>query len=542
MKQFQSGILILFLFCISVSVNAQNLVQNPGFEEITDWNILWVLSLTDPSTPTAVVTWITTDSHEGIRSVELSNTGFNKWSYFSTDSVNAPISFLANKSYQVTGWIRSVEQGKSASLSILWNGSQNELMFYTGNPDPVTDPDWFMARDTITPVADYTDGYLNLGFRAGKDGSAATGRILFDDFSVVRIPDNAETEIISFSVPEQTGPAIIDNTAKTITIVVPDTTDVTTLVPGLIDLSRGATVIPASGDTMDFTDPVTYTVTAQDEITTQDWIVNIIFPPSSETDILAFSMAEQTDSAVIDTSIHEVFIEVFYGTRLTALVPTIQVSSGATVDPVSDVASDFSTPATYIVTAEDGITVQDWIVTVSVIAPRTDTDITAFSLNEQAGPATIDAVMYTVAIEVLKETDLTTLTPTIEVSSGASIDPASGVSVDLSAPTSYLVTAEDGVTTQNWVVTVSVDPAVSVEDENEANMLRIYPNPAHDVLIVELAVTADLFIKDVLGRLVYSKRDLSGITKINLSNFEGGLYFAEVQFGDTRIVTKILVE
>ena len=206
----------------------------------------------------------------------MSNTGFNKWSYFSTDSVNAPLSFLANKSYQVTGWIRSVEQGKSASLSILWNGSQNELMFYTGNPDPVTDPDWFMVRDTITPVADYPDGYLNLGFRAGKDGLAATGRMLFDDFSVVRIPDNTETEIISFSVPVQTGPAIIDNVAKTITIEVPDTTDVTVLVPGLIDLSRGATVIPASGDTVNFTDPVTYTVTAQDVITTQDWIVKRI--------------------------------------------------------------------------------------------------------------------------------------------------------------------------------------------------------------------------------------------------------------------------
>ncbi|MCK5134513.1 MAG: DUF5018 domain-containing protein [Bacteroidales bacterium] len=452
MKRFKSGILILFLFCISVNVNAQNLVQNPGFEAITDWDSLWVLSIINPSTPTAIATGITTDSHEGIRSVELSNTVFNKWSYFSTDSVNAPLSFLANKSYQVTGWIRSVEQGKRASLSILWNGSQNELMFYTGNPDPVTDPDWFMVRDTITPVANYPDGYLKLGFRAGKDGLAATGRILYDDFSVVRIPDNTETEIISFSIPVQTGPAIIDNVAKTITIEVPGSTDVTALVPGLIDLSRGATVIPASGVTVDFTDPVTYTVTAQNEITKQDWIVNIVFPPSSET------------------------------------------------------------------------------------------DITAFSLNEQAGPATIDALMQTVAIEVLKETDLNTLIPTIEVSSGASIDPASGVSVDFSAPANYLVTAEDGVTTQNWVVTVSVDPAVSLGDEQEANMFRVYPNPAHDVLFVELAVKADLFIKDVLGRLIYTGIGVSGITRISLSDIEGGLYFAEVQFGYTRIVTKVLVE
>lgn len=86
----------------------------------------------------------------------------------------------------------------------------------------------------------------------------------------------------------------------------------------------------------------------------------------------------------------------------------------------------------------------------------TDTDILSFTLAEQTGVAVIDADNYTVTIEVNPLAVVTNLTPTIVVSAGATILPASGSAQDFTNPVEYTVTAEDGVTTQIWTVTVTV--------------------------------------------------------------------------------------
>jgi hypothetical protein len=86
--------------------------------------------------------------------------------------------------------------------------------------------------------------------------------------------------------------------------------------------------------------------------------------------------------------------------------------------------------------------------------PSSAKDITSFMLAEQTGAATIDTVNHTVKIEVKHGTDLSNLAPTITVSEGASISPASGVARDFTGPVAYTVTAEDG-TQQTWTVTVT---------------------------------------------------------------------------------------
>jgi hypothetical protein len=92
-------------------------------------------------------------------------------------------------------------------------------------------------------------------------------------------------------------------------------------------------------------------------------IVEVIL--SSEKDILTFVLAEQTGAATINTASHTVDIEVANGTNVTALSPVITVSEGATINPESGTATDFTNPVTYTVTAEDG-SAQTWTVTVSV--------------------------------------------------------------------------------------------------------------------------------------------------------------------------------
>ncbi len=85
-------------------------------------------------------------------------------------------------------------------------------------------------------------------------------------------------------------------------------------------------------------------------------------------------------------------------------------------------------------------------------------EILSFVLAEQDGPAEINSTNASVNIAVVYGTNLTSLTPTIVVSPGAQISPASGVAQDFSSPRQYVVTAQDGVTTKTWTVTVSVAP------------------------------------------------------------------------------------
>lgn len=75
--------------------------------------------------------------------------------------------------------------------------------------------------------------------------------------------ESSEKKILSFSFVSPQVAATITENAKTIVAVVPEGTEVTSMIP-IITVSDNATVNPASGIPMDFTAPVVYTVTAED--------------------------------------------------------------------------------------------------------------------------------------------------------------------------------------------------------------------------------------------------------------------------------------
>lgn len=74
---------------------------------------------------------------------------------------------------------------------------------------------------------------------------------------------SSEKQILSFSFYSPAVEATVMESAKTIVATLPAETDLTALVP-VITVSDKATVNPASGVRQDFTNPVTYTVTAED--------------------------------------------------------------------------------------------------------------------------------------------------------------------------------------------------------------------------------------------------------------------------------------
>jgi len=89
----------------------------------------------------------------------------------------------------------------------------------------------------------------------------------------------------------------------------------------------------------------------------------------------------------------------------------------------------------------------------------TANDITGFAISGQTGSSTINFTNHTVGITMPYGTDVTNLTPTISVSSGAIISPTSGTARNFTSPQTYTVTALDGETEQVWTVTVTVDSA-----------------------------------------------------------------------------------
>lgn len=82
-------------------------------------------------------------------------------------------------------------------------------------------------------------------------------------------------------------------------------------------------------------------------------------------DILSFVLAAQTGAATINSSAHTVAITVAALTVVTALVPVIGISVGASILPESGTAKDFTSPVAYVVESASGIK-QTWTVTVTV--------------------------------------------------------------------------------------------------------------------------------------------------------------------------------
>jgi hypothetical protein len=185
-----------------------------------------------------------------------------------------------------------------------------------------------------------------------------------DDPQVVKSSEKSIT-VFKFSglTPEVTG-TIIEPTHQ-ISASVPHGTAVTALAP-TIEISEKATLSPASGTAQNFTNPVAYTVTAEDG-TTQEYVVTITVDESIEKKITEFKFAGFSPEIIgtITETDQKISAMVPNGTDVTALVPTIKISEAASISPASGVARNFTDPVTYTVTAEDG-SVQSYLVTILI--------------------------------------------------------------------------------------------------------------------------------------------------------------------------------
>lgn len=277
----------------------------------------------------------------------------------------------------------------------------------------------------------------------------------------------------NFAVPAVAG--VITGTS--IAVTVPFGTDVTSLSP--VVTHTGAGISPALDSAINFTSPVAFIIAAADS-TTKTYTVTVTIAPNTAKDITAFGIIAPFTAGIISGT--AISVGVPAGTNPSALIATFtapgaSVTIGATPQVSGTTSNDFTGPVLYTVTAADAST-QVYTVTLTV-APSTDSTLSSLVVNSlPIAPTFIPSTtIYTASATSSFPTISVTPTKaqagaTIEakINSGGYVPVTSGTAtgtmmLDNAAGINIVqvrVTAQDGITTATYTVTISKTVSVTV--------------------------------------------------------------------------------
>ncbi len=115
------------------------------------------------------------------------------------------------------------------------------------------------------------------------------------------------------------------------------------------------------------------------------------------------------------------------------------------------------------------------------------------------------------------------------------------------ASTSYYYDMTDNTwyyTTSTPMVRMNFDPSVGVNEVEDNLGLRVFPNPANEVINISLnkEVSATLTLLDVSGKVVRTQA-LNGIsTSINTASLNSGVYFVTINDGTSVSTQKVVIK
>lgn len=197
----------------------------------------------------------------------------------------------------------------------------------------------------------------------------------------------------------------------------------------------------------------------------------------------------------------------------------------------------------YLVSAgTDGTTTQTRLDDIRVTertSQSSEKKITKFSINGVNG--TVIEALKQIGVTLPAGTDVTALTPTIEISYFATVNPASGVAQDFTNPVEYTVTAENG-TTQKYTVTVVVEggePNPTAVATNSSTEFVLYPNPVGSTLYIDAEYeVASVAVYNLAGSLMYAVTQST--PSVDLKALPAGVYYVQVKFANGKVGTKLI--
>lgn len=289
---------------------------------------------------------------------------------------------------------------------------------------------------------------------------SATWRIVIETGK----PDNLVTSFAVTADDGKTRYAKIDETNKTISLNLPEGTDLRAITPVVVHTGTAVTLEGSALDgstSFDFTNsettPLTLVVTNSNFALRTEYRVTVTARESSENYITTYKLGDA--EGVINGD--NIAITIPYAMDLAAVKPEITFSEFAElVEPDTLKVGE----NTYTVTSEDG-KVRTYTVTITRTAVARGRQILSFTYGAAAG--VIDQVNGTISL-VLPAGTGTTFAPTIRVSDFATVTPASGEAQDFSKPVQYKVKAQNG-STNTYTVTVTVSQE-QVENPYKADM------------------------------------------------------------------------
>jgi len=366
-----------------------NLILNPGFEAWTPPVIApgaqpldWIESSPSTFAPLTVAPEFTNVSY-GFVSLKITFTETGT-PYFVCDTFDV----VAGAPYNLSIDVLDNDAGAEVNTRLVFINANGTTSNVTSPTYSSNDPAWQTLSMTGTVPADMVKAYLVVRIYDVAANWTGSATFLLDNAkyiesagtdNLIRNPSfenwtapSATPEFLTYKfaglTPNVNG--IINKPDHTIALTVPFVTDVTTLV-STYTLSDGAMAKVGATDQVsgttpnDFTNPVTYNLSK--DTTSQDWVVTVTkVAPTTGKDIITFKFESLTPvvTGVVDPANKTVSLEVPNATNVAALIPTITLSPNATVSPLSGVATDFTSPVTFTVTAQDGST-QAWVVTVT---------------------------------------------------------------------------------------------------------------------------------------------------------------------------------
>ena len=283
---------------------------------------------------------------------------------------------------------------------------------------------------------------------------------------------------------------IINESQKTITVRLPyhSYTEASKLMAYFtttgVKVSIGSDIKESGYGYTDFTNPVIYTVTAENGSSVRYTVTVRI--GSDAKSILYFSI-EGTVGAINESN-KTITVNMPLGSNVTALIATfvttgLKVSVDSIIQNSGSTQHDFTNPVIYTVTAEDKTSVQYTVTVVTGLSSAKS--ITAFSLIGIEG--IINETDKTIAVPITSDTDVSMLFATF-TTTGARVNiinkqQISGVTPNnFTYPVFYTVIAEDGTSVNYQVTTLSqsLSYQINYAHSGRANMAGPISFPAKE--------------------------------------------------------------